>query len=103
MRCYIAHSESDIDRAGEIAQMLQISHPENAYFSPLHAFAFLSEGDLSNRELKEIRHDILSACDVLIVASVISEQVREDINFARLVNMEVLRLEECGALRPFTE
>ena len=51
----------------------------------------------------EVCYDFLSACDVLIVASEISKGVEEEIKFAKLVKMEVLRLEEDGTIRPFKE
>ena len=51
----------------------------------------------------EICLDLLSACDVLVVASEVSKGVQREINFAKLVKMEVLRLDENGELQPFTE
>ena len=51
----------------------------------------------------EICLDLLSTCDRLIVASDISKGVRMEIDFAKLVKMEVMRLDENGELRPFTE
>ena len=42
----------------------------------------------------EICLDLLSACDVLIVASDISDGVQKEIGFARLVGMEVIDLAE---------
>ena len=42
-------------------------------------------------------------CDVLIVASEISKGVQMGIDFAKLVKMEVMRLDENGELQPFTE
>ena len=45
----------------------------------------------------------MSACDVLMVASEISKGVEAEIKFAKLVKMEVMRLDENGELQPFTE
>ena len=42
----------------------------------------------------ELCLDILSVCDVLVVASEISEGVQMEIDFAHLVGMEVIYLEE---------
>lgn len=107
MRYYIAHKyqcdKSNIDRVGKIAKKLQIEHPEHAYFSPLHAFSFLEYNDMAYDDFMEVCYDFLSACDVLIVASEISKGVQKEIDFAKLVKMEVLRLEENGELRPFTD
>lgn len=107
MRYYIAHKyqgdKSNIDRVGNIAKKLQIEHPEHAYFSPLHAFSFLEYDDIPFDDFMEICLDFLSACDVLIVASEISKSVQMEIDFAKLVKMEVMRLDEFGELQPFTE
>lgn len=107
MRYYIAHKyqgdKSNIERVGKIAKKLQTEHPENAYFSPLHAFSFLEYKDIPYDDFMEICFDFLSACDVLIVASEISKGVQEEIDFAKLVKMEVMILDENGTLRPFAE
>ena len=107
MRYYIAHKyqgdKSNIDRVGKIAKKLQIEHPEHAYFSPLHAFSFLEYDDIPFDDFMEICLDFLSACDVLIVASEISKGVQMEIDFAKLVKMEVMRIDEFGELQPFTE
>ena len=107
MRFYIAHKyqgdKSNIERVGKIAKKLQTEHPEHAYFSPLHAFSFLEYIDIAYDDFMEVCYDYLSACDVLIVASEISKGVQMEIDFAKLVKMEVMRLEENGELRPFTE
>ena len=107
MRYYIAHKyqgdKSNIDRVGEIAKKLQLEHPEHAYFSPLHAFSFLEYNDMAYDDFMEVCLDFLSACDVLIVASEISNGVQTEIDFAKLVKMEVIRLDENGESRPFTE
>lgn len=108
MRYYIAHKyqgdNSNIVRVGKIAKKLQIEHPEHAYFSPLHAFSFLGYDDMPYDDFMEVCLDFLSACDVLIVASEeISKGVQMEIDFAKLVKMEVMRLDEFGELQPFTE
>lgn len=107
MRYYIAHKyqgdKSNIERVGKIAKKLQIEHPEHAYFSPLHAFSFLEYNDMAHDDFMEVCYDFLSACDALIVASEISKGVKMEIDFAKLVKMEVMILEENGDLRPFTE
>lgn len=102
MRYYIAHAhDADIERVGKIAKRLQLEHPENAYFSPLHAFSFLEYKDMSYDDFMEICYDFLSACDVIIVTSEISKSVQAEIDFAKLVKMEVMRLDEFGELQPF--
>ena len=98
MRYYIAHKyqadKANIERVGKIAKKLQMEHPEHAYFSPLHAFSFLEYEDIPSDDFMEICYDFLSACDVLIVASEISDGVKKEIEFASLVGMEVIYLNE---------
>ena len=105
MRYYIAHKyqgdKSNIERVAKIAKKLQLEHPEHAYFSPLHAFSFLEYEDMAYDGFMEVCLDFLSACDVLIVASEISKGVQTEIDFAKLVKMEVMRLDKNGKLRPF--
>jgi hypothetical protein len=107
MRYYIAHKyqadKANIERVGKIAKKLQIEHPEHAYFSPLHAFSFLEYNDMAYDDFMEVCYDFLSACDVLVVASEISKGVQMEIDFAKLVKTEVMRLDENGELQPFTE
>lgn len=76
---------------------------ENTYICPLLALSHLRYGELGYEEEMELCIDLLSECERLIVASEISKGVQLEINFAKLVKMEVLRLEEDGTLQPFTE
>lgn len=97
MRYYIAHKyqgdKANIEHVGEIAKKLQLEHPEHAYFSPLHAFSFLEYEDMPQSQMLEVCLDFLSACDVLIVASDISNGVQKEIDFAHLIGMEVQYLD----------
>lgn len=97
-RIYIAHkyqgNKKNIEKVGKIAKKLQIEHPENSYFSPLHNFSFLDYDDISYEQMLEICIDWLSECDRLIVASDISKGVAKEIEFAKLVGMEVEYLEK---------
>ena len=97
-RIYIAHkyqgNKKNIEKVGKIAKKLQIEHPENSYFSPLHNFSFLDYDDISYEQMLEICIDWLSECDRLIVASDLSKGVCREIDFANLVGMEVQFLED---------
>jgi hypothetical protein len=46
---------------------------------------------------------MLTVCDSLLIASDISDDMEDEIEFAKLVKMEVLRLDENGTIRPFKE
>lgn len=75
---------------------------ENTYICPLLTFSHLQYGELGHDAEMELCLDVLGSCDKLIVASEISKGVQMEIDFAKLVNMEVFKLEENGALQPFT-
>lgn len=75
----------------------------NCYICPLLTFSHLKYGEIGFDDELELCLDILQNCDKLIVASEISKGVQMEIDFAKLVKMEVLRLEEDGTLQPFTE
>lgn len=66
-------------------------------------FSHLEYGEVGYDDEIELRLDLLSCADRLIVASEVSKGVQKEIDFAKLVKMEVMRLEENGELRPFAE
>ena len=100
--CY-AGDKANIERARKITHDLQVKDLENCYICPLLAFSDLEYGELGYDAEMEVCLDLLSVCDRLIVASEISKGVQREIDFAKLVKMEVLRLDENGELQPFTE
>ena len=107
MLIYIAHTysndKSNIEKAKKITHDLQVKDLANCYICPLLTFSHLEYGEMGYYNELEICLDLLSVCDKLIVASEISNGVQAEIDFARLVKMEVMRLDENGELRPFTE
>ena len=76
---------------------------ENTYICPLLALSHLKYNEVGYDDEMNLCIDLLSECDRLIVASEISKGVQLEIDFAKLVKMEVLRLEKDGTLQPFTE
>ena len=104
---YVSHAyggdKKNIERAKKITKGLQKQDLANCYICPLMAFSHLEYGEIGYDDEMELCLDFLSACDVLIVASEISKGVQMEIDFAKLVKMEVMRLDESGKLRPFTE
>ena len=101
---YVAHCYQgdlrNLDRARHITRQLQIKDLENTYLCPLLTLSHLEYGEIGLDAEMELCYDLLSACDVLIVASEITLGVQLEINFARMVGMEVLYLDEYGNLRP---
>ena len=95
---YVAHrfggDPANIERAKKITHDLQVADLENCYICPLLAFSHLDYGEIGCEQEMEICLDLLSVCDVLIVASEPSDGVQKEIDFARMVGMEVIDLAE---------
>ena len=104
---YVSHcfvgDKSNIERARKITHDLQVKDVANCYICPLLAFSDLEYGEIGYDDEMELCLDLLMCADRLIVASEISRGVQREIEFAKLVKMEVLRLDENGELQPFTE
>lgn len=104
---YVAHAYSgdkkSVERAKKITRGLQFQDLENTYICPLIALSHLSYAMITREEELELRLDILSNCERLIVVGSITPSMRKEVDFAKLVRMEIMKLEENGALRPFTE
>lgn len=96
--CYVAHrfggDPANIERAKKITHDLQVDDLDNCYICPLLTFSHLKYGEIGYDEELELCLDILSASDVLIVASEPSKGVQKEIDFARMVGMEVIDLAE---------
>ena len=95
---YVSHKfagdPANMERAKKITHDLQVDDPENCYICPLMAFSHLGYNEIGYDEEMELCIDLLSASDVLIIASDISKGVQKEINFARMVGMEVIDLAE---------
>ena len=104
---YVGHcfggNKANIERARKITHDLQVKDIANCYICPLLAFSDLEYGEIGYNNELELCIDILQHCDKLIIASEISNGVKKEIDFAKLVKMEVLQLDENGELQPFTE
>ena len=95
---YVSHkfggNPANMERAKKITHDLQVADHENCYICPLMAFSHLGYNEIGNDEEMELCIDLLSVSDVLIVASDISDGVQKEIDFARMVGMEVIDLAE---------
>ena len=98
MMYYVSHeyggNAQNVEKAKKIAHDLQVSDPQNCYICPLTAFSHLKYGEIGYDEEIELCLDLLSLCDTLIIASDISKGVQKEIDFARMVGMEVIDLAE---------
>ena len=107
MLVYVAHcfqgDKANLERAKKITHNLQVKDLANCYICPLLAFSHLEYGEIGYDAEMELCIDILQNCEKLILASEISKGVQMEIDFAKLVKMEVITLDENGELQPFTE
>lgn len=98
MILYISHKyggdPANLERAKKITHDLQVNDPENCYICPLLAFSHLGYNEMGYDEEMALCIDLLSVSDVLIVTSDISDGVQKEIDFARMVGMEVIDLAE---------
>ena len=96
MLVYVAHrfcgDPANLERAKKITHDLQVNDHENCYICPLMAFSHLGYNEIGHDEEMALCIDLLSVSDVLIVASNISDGVQKEIDFARMVGMEVIDL-----------
>ena len=95
---YVSHKfagdPANMERAKKITHDLQVNDPENCYICPLMAFSHLGYNEIGYDEEMELCIDLLSVSDVLIIASDISDGVQKEIDFAKMVGMEVIDLAE---------
>ena len=98
MLIYISHryqgNPDNMERAKQITHDLQVADPDNCYICPLTAFSHLGYNEMGYDEEMALCIDLLSVSDILIIASDISEGVQKEIDFARMVGMEVIDLAE---------
>lgn len=95
---YVSHKfcgdSANMERAKKITHDLQVDDPENCYICPLMAFSHLGYNEIGNDEEMALCIDLLSVSDVLLIASDVSDGVQKEIDFARMVGMEVIDLAE---------
>ena len=95
---YVSHKfggdSANMERAKKITHDLQIENPTHCFICPILAFSHLQYGEIGYDDEIELCLDLLSLCDTLIVASDVSKGVQKEIDFARMVGMEVIDLAE---------
>ena len=91
--CYGGNPEN-LERARRITHDLQVENPNHCFICPLLMFSHLQYGEIGYDEEIELCLDILSVCDQFLITSDISEEVRRELDFARLIELEALDLAE---------
>lgn len=95
---YVAHT--DLGKAQRITHDLQISDLENCYICPLLVFSELKSGEICKNDAEQLRLDVLSFSDRLIIPDGVEREKLIEYHFAQDVGMEVVRLDENGYIRP---
>ena len=98
MLIYVGHcfggKAENIEKAKKITHEVQVKDLANCYICPLLTFSHLEYGELGYDDEMELCLDILQNCEKLIVASKeISRGVQKEIDFAKLIGMEVQYLD----------
>ena len=97
MLIYVAHkyqgNKANLQHAIEITRDLQKNDLANCYICPLITFSYLDYGELGFDDELALCLDILSVCDLLLITSDVSKGVQMEVDFAKLVGMEVQYLE----------
>lgn len=94
---YVSHAysgkEENYNRAKQITHDLQVQRPQDCYVCPIMAFSHLQYLELGLDAQTEIRLDLLSLCDGLIVVGEKDGFMQREIEFAKMVDMEVHYIE----------
>ncbi len=86
-------SANSVQIAKKACEDLQNADWDNCYISPLTSLSCLFSKAVTDDAKNALRLDMLSVCDILVVASDVSAEMQEEIEFAELVGMEVRYLE----------
>lgn len=89
----------NVHLARKLTLQLQERDKNNTYICPKIALSHLAKAGFSKSEIKELKLDILSFCDKLILCGESIDLFCEEISFAQKVKMEVYFLEESGKLQ----
>ena len=97
MMVYVSHrydgKYETTDNARRILKRLQAEYPTDCFICPIFAFSHLGNKEMTFEQRRELRRDLISVFDYMIVASDEDEYVIEDIEFANLIGMEVEYIE----------
>jgi hypothetical protein len=93
---FVAHAQTDEStiRSQKIVLQLQYENPTHCFIPAAIAFEHLYNGDFSQEDIFNIEADLLMNCDQMLIVSDISPMMRRQIDYCRMVGMEVIDLAE---------
>ena len=96
MTVFVAHAQTDEStiRSQKIVLQLQYENPTHCFVPAAIAFEHLYNGDFSQDDIFNIEADLLMNCDQMLIVSDISPIMRRQIDYCRMVGMEVIDLAE---------
>lgn len=94
MTIFVAHEQNDQStiRSQKIVLQLQYENPTHCFIPAAIAFEHLYNGDFSAEDAYNIELDLLMNCDQMLIVSDVSPIMQRQIDFARMVGMEVVDL-----------
>lgn len=96
MTVFVAHAQTEDSslRASKIILKLQMENPTHCFIPASIAFEHLYNGDFSQDDILNIELDLLMNCDKMLIVSDISPIMQRQIDYCRMVGMEVIDLAE---------
>ena len=94
MTVFVAHAQMEDSsvRASKIILQLQVENPTHCFIPAAIAFEHLYNGDFSQDDIFNIEADLLMNCDQMLIVSDISPIMQRQIDYCRMVGMEVIDL-----------
>jgi hypothetical protein len=107
MMYYFCHDYSgnhaNITKARKSLARLQKNDLANCYLCPVVAFPIFENPNIDNDSKMELCYDLMTLCDAVIVGYYITDEMAQQIEFARLIKMEVLSVDSSGKIQPFSQ
>ena len=96
MTVFVAHAQTEEStiRSQKIVLQLQYENPTHCFIPAAIAFEHLYNSDFSAEDAYNIELDLLMNCDQMLIASDISPIMQRQIDYCRMVGMEVIDLAE---------
>ena len=86
--------QSELEKVRKILHRLQTNDLENTYICPLLVLSHMGYKEIAFPQEVELRLDIMTVCDKMIVVGNLSRVVEKELDFADLIGMEVDYIEQ---------